>query len=291
MTKTAATRTPPPGSATGTAQKGRAQPRRAADPFRIDGPALVSFSGGRTSAYMLWRILQAHGGTLPNDVRVTFANTGKEMPQTLDFVRDCGERWGVEIVWLEYPGRVVTYETAARNGEPFAELIRRKKYLPNPVMRFCTQELKIRAMERYAKTLGWTEYDVAIGLRADESSRVARMRNGKLTPLASAGISKRDVLAFWMAQNFDLALPSVNGTTPSGNCDLCFLKGAATIQGLIRANPELAGWWIDQERAVGATFRKDRPSYAAMAKAVREQRNFDFGDRDELVDCFCGDTA
>ena len=40
----------------------------------------------------------------------------------------------------------------------------------------------------------------------------------------------------------------------------------------------------------GARFRKDRPSYAEMAKAVKEQRRFDFGDRDQLIDCFCGDA-
>ncbi len=42
---------------------------------------------------------------------------------------------------------------------------------------------------------------------------------------------------------------------------------------------------------MGARFRQDRPSYAEMAKAVREQRNFDFGTQDELIDCFCGDGA
>lgn len=30
-----------------------------------------------------------------------FANTGKEEEATLEFVRDCGERWGVPIVWIE----------------------------------------------------------------------------------------------------------------------------------------------------------------------------------------------
>ena len=69
--------------------------------YRIKETAAISFSGGRTSGYMLWKILDAWGGKLPQHLRVTFANTGKEMPQTLDFVRACGERWDVDIVWLE----------------------------------------------------------------------------------------------------------------------------------------------------------------------------------------------
>lgn len=75
------------------------------DPFKIEGPALISFSGGRTSGYMLWRILQAHGGTLPHDVHVCFANTGKEREETLRFVHECATRWGVRVRWLEHRSR------------------------------------------------------------------------------------------------------------------------------------------------------------------------------------------
>jgi 3'-phosphoadenosine 5'-phosphosulfate sulfotransferase (PAPS reductase)/FAD synthetase len=269
------------------------------DPFKIEGPALISFSGGRTSAYMLYRIVQAHGGTLPPDVLVTFANTGQEAEETLIFVRDCGERWGVSIVWLEYADhavpkqrwKITDFADASRAGEPFAALIGRKNYLPNSAQRFCTQHLKIFPMDFYAETLGWDDYDVVLGLRADEPSRVAKMRGtNRVMPLASAGIAKRDVQAFWRTQNFDLGLPSVNGTTPAGNCSLCFLKSVATIQGLIRANPEIADWWIEQERRIGATFHKDRPSYAALKDAVERQHNFDFGDED-VTDCFCGEAA
>ena len=52
------------------------------DVYKIEGPACISFSGGRTSAYMLYKILQAWSGKLPDDVVVCFANTGKEMEET-----------------------------------------------------------------------------------------------------------------------------------------------------------------------------------------------------------------
>ena len=71
------------------------------DPFRITEPTCISFSGGRTSAYMLWRVLQSNGG-LPPEAVVAFANTGKEDEATLRFVRDCGEHWDVPIIWVEY---------------------------------------------------------------------------------------------------------------------------------------------------------------------------------------------
>src|SRR3546814_10444693 len=64
--------------------------RRMHDPFKITQPTCISFSGGRTSAYMLWRVLQTNGG-LPADTVVCFANTGKEVEATLRFVRDCAE--------------------------------------------------------------------------------------------------------------------------------------------------------------------------------------------------------
>jgi len=66
-----------------------------------DGNVLVSFSGGRTSGYMLHEILQANGD-LPSRCKVTFANTGREMPETLDFVQEVSERWAVPVTWLEY---------------------------------------------------------------------------------------------------------------------------------------------------------------------------------------------
>ena len=94
------------------------------NPFKIIEPTVIAFSGGRTSAYMLWRILQSNNGKLPEDAIVCFTNTGKEHESTLEFVKDCQEKWNVLIYWLEYNQKnkfiEVNYKTASRNGEPFA---------------------------------------------------------------------------------------------------------------------------------------------------------------------------
>ena len=275
------------------------------DPFRIDGPTCISFSGGRTSAYMLWRVLQAHDMSLPGDAVVCFANTGKECEETLEFVRDCSELWGVPITWLEYNDtdyNVVTFETASRNGEPFERLIRKRNYLPNPVTRFCTQELKIRPIARYLFNLGMADTKTEaenmswIGMRADEQRRAAKISDKSRIPLVTAGVKKEDVGAFWQEQPFDLKLPNNNGVTMHGNCDLCFLKGGAQILSLIAEKPERAVWWASMEalalalasKPSGAVFRSDRPSYASMAAFARDQRTI-FDPDEETIACFCGD--
>jgi 3'-phosphoadenosine 5'-phosphosulfate sulfotransferase (PAPS reductase)/FAD synthetase len=279
------------------------------DPFKIDEPTVISFSGGRTSAYMLWRVLQSNNG-LPDQAKAVFCNTGKEDEATLRFVNDCSVRWGIPITWLEYrvaevPFEVVTFETASRNGEPFSALIKKKNYLPNPVARFCTVDLKILTLERYIKSIGWSEYENMIGIRADEPRRVAKIRANpsdgrkgvsRFMPLAQVGVQKEDISQFWKSQDFDLGLPNIGGVTYHGNCDLCFLKGASQLMSLIAEKPERAVWWAAQEGTIsnahikdGGLFRKDRPSYAQMMKYSEQQDDmFAMGD-DESIACFCGD--
>jgi 3'-phosphoadenosine 5'-phosphosulfate sulfotransferase (PAPS reductase)/FAD synthetase len=277
------------------------------DPFKITEPTCISFSGGRTSAYMLWRVLQSNGG-LPDEAIVCFANTGKEDEATLKFVKDCSERWNVKIHWLEFQAakepknrfKVVDFETASRNGEPFAASIDQngKPYLPNPVARICTINLKIRVIHHYLKSLGWQHNERMdwVGIRADEQRRAAKIERHRM-PLVAAGIRKENVSDFWKSQPFDLGLSNNNGVTMHGNCDLCFLKPSHQIQSLIAEKPERALWWIKMEQHAqssnktygdGAKFRKDRPSYAEMHKYALLQTDM-FDANEEGISCFCGD--
>jgi len=272
------------------------------DPFKITEPTVISFSGGRTSGYLLWRVLQSNNG-LPDMAKVCFANTGKEDEATLEFVKDCQENWNVPINWLEYRNgdpkyKEVDFNTASRNGEPFQMLIEYKKYLPNPVTRFCTAELKILTLNRYLKDLGWKHDENSdwIGIRADEPRRAAKVDKSRV-PLFVDGVTSQDVGAFWKAQSFDLRLPNINGKTFHGNCDLCFLKGYPQTLSLIQEKPERAIWWAKMEATIkssgkyqgdGARFRKDRPSYIQMMNFAHDQGDM-FATEEENIACYCGD--
>lgn len=283
------------------------------DPFLITGPALISFSGGRTSGFMLWRILQAHGGTLPADVHACFANTGKEREETLRFVHECGTRWGVRVRWLEWqdtPAKApiadrfeeVGFNSASRDGEPFAAVIDRKSYLPNSVTRFCTTHLKIETLKHFMLAAGYKSWINVVGLRGDELHRVARgnARNasGKdrwqtVMPLAAAGVTNRDVRAFWREQDFDLNLLPFEG-----NCDACFLKARPKLFEIERERPGTLDWWAEQERRVSGITRKASGArfvteygYEELIRAVRRQPDLFLGafdDEQVEMDAECG---
>ncbi len=283
------------------------------DPFKITERTAISFSGGRTSAYMLWRVLQSNGGRLPAEAQVCFENTGKEDERTLVFVREVAEQWNVPITWLEYRDdaqgfAVVDFDTASRNGEPFEAIIKKRQYLPNPVTRFCTVELKIRTGHKYLKSIGWYEdtdgWLQMVGIRADEQRRVVKIRarpspetvrETMTLPLADAGVTKHDVAAFWRVQPFDLGLEAVNGESPEGNCDLCFLKGRNKVFTLIKKVPTRAIWWAKMEslslssKPSGAVFRSDRPTYQSMHDYALAQSDMFDDAEDDGIACFCGD--
>ena len=277
------------------------------NPYKIDEPTVISFSGGRTSAYMLWRVIQENNG-LPPEAKVCFANTGKEEEATLKFVNDCSVNWGVPVTWIEYVSheeadlrfKEVTYETASRNGEPFEEVIRHYGKLPNPINKSCTAELKIRAVARYLKSIGWDEWVSMVGIRFDEQRRAAKLKADRkaetpIAPLAMSGIDIHAIEAFWAVQPFKLELTTFNGRTLAGNCDLCYLKPTGQILSLIQERPERAVWWAKMETLAATItdgnankFRIDRPGYAEMLDYSRKQTDM-FDLSGESIPCFCGD--
>lgn len=243
---------------------------------------IINFSGGRTSAYMTKQLLDAGG-----DYIVTFQNTGREMPQTLEFINECDIRWNLNIIWIEYRFgnnfEIVNYETASRDGRPFSELIEHNKYfLPNQRVRYCTKELKINTLRRYLKSIGIKDYTSYNGIRYDEPRRWKKIDESEydiVLPLVKLKINKNDILEWWKLQEFDL-----NVNEPYGNCDCCFLKGKGKLSIIAKEKPELFAWWIEQEEKASATFKKE-----ITYKALKEKSENQLGiwDNDPSFECFC----
>ena len=214
---------------------------------------LISFSGGRTSAYMTWWLFNKWADRGLYEMKVVFANTGKEVENTLFFVDECSQEWGIPIVWIEgYPKtvgkgwgvdfKIVDYETASRNGEPFEAMISRIG-IPSQSAPFCSPQLKKQPIKAYAKSIGWKDYYIAIGIRNDEQKRISKyyIKNKILYPLVHINpVSKNDVKIWWDKQSFDL-----NIHPDDGNCNACWKKSFSTLARIMNRTPKAFNWWQD----------------------------------------------
>lgn len=230
---------------------------------------LISFSGGRTSGYMLRHILDSDGYADWEKI-VVFANTGKEHENTLEFVKKCSDEWGVEIIWIESVPKTkkgwgvtfkqVDFDTASRNGEPFEAMIKLLG-IPSSAAPFCSYQLKKYAITSYLKSIGWKKYFVAIGIRADEIDRVNpnHKKERIIYPLVSTYTNKKKIVDWWNGQSFNLETPE-----GLGNCDGCWKKSAKTLTAIAKTTPQVFDWWQDMTDKYGFFKPDGRESLKEM---------------------------
>jgi 3'-phosphoadenosine 5'-phosphosulfate sulfotransferase (PAPS reductase)/FAD synthetase len=257
---------------------------------------VVSFSGGRTSAYLLHRMIQEYG---KENLIINFANTGRESFETLLFVANCEELFKIKINWIEFdlneenkPAfKIVNFDNASRNGEPLYKAIKYSKYVPNVMQRRCTIVSKIEAMQMFLKSIDCTKDNSIqyLGIRYDEPKRWSKYINQfdgnniiKAYPLVDWKITKKDILDFWKQQPFDLTIEE-----PWGNCDLCFLKSTKRRIAVLKQKPEIATFWSAIENEMGNKFDNQfsvkqllKIATGQTIEDVSKFRNYD-------IDCTC----
>jgi len=209
---------------------------------------IVSFSGGKTSAYMA-KCIKDSG----EDAIYLFANTGQEHALTLEFIHKCDIEWNLNIVWLEAEVqheerigtkfKIVTYETAARNGEPFEEVIR-KYGIPNMAYPHCTRELKLAPINSYVASLGIDNYNMLVGIRSDERRRQVPVekRGNIVYPLIDRWPTTNNMVnEWWSNQTFNLEIEPYQG-----NCIWCWKKSMTKHMALMQT-PEVFNFPLRME--------------------------------------------
>lgn len=232
---------------------------------------LVSFSGGETSAYLAKWLLDNKSDVY--DMKFVFANTGDEEEETLKFVDRCSKEWNIDIVWVEAlvhhnervasTHNVVNFNTASRNREPYKEII--KKYgIPNQNFLHCNREMKLNPIKSYMKSIGWTDYETAIGIRVDEFDRINKNRKELklIYPFISdKPTSKQEVSNWWSKQSFRLSLKSYHT-----NCRTCWKKSDKVLAQIYRENPD----YFDFNREMERLYGKDKYTFFRNGRSTEQ---------------------
>jgi hypothetical protein len=262
----------------------------------------ISLSGGKTSGMMTRLLVSAPWRAKFGRVVTTFMNTGEENEETLRFVHRMDTEWNLNVVWLEAVvnygerrgngHRVVTFETAARRGEPFEDTI--KKYgIPNQAFPHCTRELKLNPLKSYLASIGWKkgDYVCAVGIRADEQRRVRKdaVAAGLIYPMVDLfPTTKEEVNDWWEDQPFNLGL-----LEHQGNCKWCWKKSLKKHLILISENRAqfdfprrmeaeqgLAGYHFDDNKRVFFRHNRSTEQLFQIADAINVPTVRDYADED-----------
>jgi len=221
---------------------------------------IVSFSGGRTSAYMV-HLMEQKRINDGWDVEYVFCDTGAEHPKTYEFIRKCVDHFAIELTCLrakvsKQMGIGVTYKTMDVNDigpdlSVWSDIVSKygTPYMPSGA--FCSGMLKTIPYDKYLKEkYGKGNYQSWLGMRVDEKSRLKGKANTNYLAHISQ-MDKDDIIGWWVEMPFNLEIPEW-----LGNCVFCIKKGVNKVALAMKQEPEMAAKWNAMLKA--KTVRNDR---------------------------------
>lgn len=203
---------------------------------------VVSFSGGRTSAYLVY-LMEQKRKLLNWNVTYIYMDTGAEHPKTYEFIRSVAEHFKIDLVCLRVVinpelGQANTYEQidiSDLKTDFYVWPSMLKKYsLPYVNGAFCTDRMKLVPYTKYCKDKFGKDYITWLGIRADEPKRLIP-KAGKRYLAEISHFDKWDVIDWWKDMPFDLEIPEY-----LGNCMFCIKKGVNKVALAARAEPEFS---------------------------------------------------
>lgn len=205
----------------------------------LDGVNVVSFSGGRTSAFLVYLMEQERRKGA--EVHYVFMDTGAEHPKTYEFIRNLVTVWGIPLVCIRMVAlpmnkgvtyREVDVDDIGTDLVPFRDMLR-KYGAPDAARPHCSNKMKERPFQKYCAAKFGKDYTTWLGIRADEPHRLGEKPGIRfLAELSYA--SKQDILNWWSDQPFDLEI-----SEHLGNCVFCIKKTDGKVNLAIRDEPEL----------------------------------------------------
>lgn len=256
----------------------------------LTGTHVVSFSGGRTSAFMVAQ-MEFYRRFLGADIRYVFMDTGAEHPKTYEFIKRVVKEWGIPLICFRAiinPSlgigprcNFISVDEIGYDLSTWRDMTA-KHGLPYVIGGFCTSRLKQEPHEYMMKTY-FPNATTWIGIRADEPKRL-RPKPGFRYLAEIADEDKPEILSWWNKQPFNLEIEE-----HLGNCVFCVKKTNLKIALAMRDEPELLRDWIEmidrkEVRLEGRTQMAAERRLYRNRKTVQDVMN-DFAEfsRDELA--------
>jgi hypothetical protein len=159
---------------------------------------------------------------------VVFADTGSERASTYkyleDYIKPFCKIHGIKFVTV-------------KSDEPLEDYLRRKKIIPQPHKRFCTDFSKIRPLRKFIKSIGATAknpVEVHLGISLDEIGRVSGKKNRKYEnikyPLIDRKITRKE--CHDIIEKHGYPQPSKSG------CDFCMFNSRKFFKELSISEPK-----------------------------------------------------
>lgn len=243
---------------------------------------VVSFSGGRTSAYLVHLMQKRDPGA-----KFIFMDTGAEHQKTYEFVRNVVKHFGIELVCLRVDinpelgkgnsYKVVSIDEIGPDLSPWRGMM--QKYgVPYYGGAFCTDRMKLVPFKKYCDdAFGKGNYETWLGIRADEPNRLSQ-KTGIRYLAEISDFEKQDVLDWWSEQDFDLDLDEW-----LGNCVFCMKKSDLKLAAAQRDEP---GMYIDFLDAIHGDSVRTGEKTGSIEAMYRKKRGLE-----QVIAMFDGSTG